>query len=101
MDSRQVNHFEVHQLVVPVLDAVGDYPPAGTPAWCLLGESDPRKWAAVLDAGRHWALRVDCEQTVRAEASRAVAESADWSAVARGVRRRSSGLYIARKRVTT
>lgn len=96
MDSQQVNHFEVHQLVAPVLEAVGDYPPAGTPAWCLLGESDLRKWAAVLDAGRHWALHVDCEQTVRAEASRDVAGAADWSVVARNLRR-SSGVYIPRE----
>ena len=41
----------------------------GTPAWCSLANDDPRKWAALLDASEHWALRVDTCQEARCEAS--------------------------------
>lgn len=58
---------------------------AGTPSWSQLPDTHPDKLSAVLAAGVHHALRIDAEQTVRAEASRAVAATpdVDWSRVAR------------------
>ncbi|RWA15750.1 DUF2742 domain-containing protein [Mycolicibacterium brumae] len=56
---------------------------AGTPAWCELPDDHPDKLAAVLAAGVHHALRVDLAQAARAEASRAVSASTDWSRVGR------------------
>ena len=81
MTSRQVAWWPVHELVAEVLDQVGDWPLLGTPAWCALDDDDPRKWAALLDAAQHWALRLDVEQEARAEASRAIAGAADWRAI--------------------
>lgn len=72
----------------------------GTPAWCLLGDADPAKLAAIYDAAQHWALRVESAQEARAEASRDVSGSADWAAVARSARRHAdavrTGVYIPR-----
>lgn len=58
---------------------------AGTPAWCELPDTCPDKLAAVLAAGVHHALRIDAEQTIRAEASRAVAATpdVDWTRIGR------------------
>jgi hypothetical protein len=99
--ARSVNWLTVHRLVQPILNRVDRWPMAGTPAWVELAYDDPAKWAAVLDAGRHWALRIDCEQEARAEASKAVSAAADWAAVSRellqleGARR--SGVRIERR----
>jgi hypothetical protein len=94
--SQQTSWWSVHEFVEPRLRQVGDWPPVGTPAWCLLGESDPGKWAAILDAAQHWALRVECSQAARAEASRDVSGAADWPAIATKLVQRS-GVYIPRK----
>jgi hypothetical protein len=80
----------------PSLAGVVDYPAAGTPAWCALGDADPRKLAAVLMAGLHDTFQADCRQAALAEASRAVAAAADWSELARQTRARHSGAYIRR-----
>jgi len=56
---------------------------AGTPEWCALDDNDPVKTAALLDAARHWALRVDTCQEAACEASRDISAAADWSTVAR------------------
>jgi hypothetical protein len=93
----QVNHFPVFEFVEARVYDIDDWPLAGTPAWCLLNDDDPAKIAAVLDAGRHWALRLDCEQHVRAEASRAISGSADWAAMSRNLRRGTSRAYIPRR----
>lgn len=81
--SRQVSFWSVHEHVQPYLDAVGSWPMVGTPGWCLLDDNDPVKIAAVYDAARHWALRLELNQEARAEASRAVSTAADWPDVAR------------------
>jgi Protein of unknown function (DUF2742) len=80
--SRQVSWWTVHEFVQPYLDAAGSWPMAGTPAWCLLDDDDPAKWAALLDGAQHHALRVELNQSARAEASRAVSATANWSAIA-------------------
>ena len=79
--SQQVSWWSVHEFVAPLLERVGDYPTAGTPAWCELPDDDLRKWVAVLDAGRHHALRMETAQAAMCEASREISAGADWSAI--------------------
>jgi hypothetical protein len=83
IESQQVSFWDVHMFVQRYLDTAGHYPAAGTPAWCELASGDRRKWAALLAAAVHHVLRVEISQEQRAEASRAVAGSADWTAIAR------------------
>jgi hypothetical protein len=85
--SQAVNWLTVHRWVTPLLESARSWPMAGSVAWCQLPDDDPRKLAAVFDAARHWALRVDACQEARAEASKAVAASTDWSKVATELRR--------------
>jgi hypothetical protein len=68
---------------------------AGTPEWCALEDSDPRKTAALFDAAQHWALRVDSLQEAECAASRDVSAAADWSAIAQHVKDRNE-LYAQR-----
>lgn len=88
--------YEVHQHVEPMLTAVGTWPMAGTPEWCELDDDNPAKLAALLDAARHWALRLDSLQEALAGASRAVSAAADWSELADDIRR-GRGAYIPRR----
>lgn len=83
--SQAVSWWTVHQFVEAALSHadISSWPMAGTPAWCELAEGDPRKWAALFDAGQHWALRVETCQEHSRDAAEVVAESEDWSAVAR------------------
>ena len=61
--SQQVSWWSVHEHTGPVLAGVGSWPTAGTPQWCALPDDDPAKLAALYDAARHWALRVEtCQQ---------------------------------------
>lgn len=83
-ESSQVNWYDgVHLFVKPWLAAVASWPMAGTIAWQLLDDTDPTKWAAILDAAQHHILRLELNQEARAEASRAVSCAADWPEVAR------------------
>jgi Protein of unknown function (DUF2742) len=93
--SRQVDWWSVHIHVQPLLARVGAWPMAGTPAWSDLDDADPAKIAALYDAARHHALRVDTAQTALAEASRAVAAAVNWTVVARAIQRRRD-MYIPR-----
>lgn len=101
LGSRTVDWFAVHTFVVPVLDRVGAWPVAGTLAWSALDDDDPAKIAALFDAARHHALRVDAAQEALAQASRDIAEAVDSQSIARGVLRqewrRTAGVYIPRK----
>jgi hypothetical protein len=42
--------------------------------------------AALLDAARHWALRVETCQEARCEASRSVSTAVDWPAVSKEIK---------------
>lgn len=95
MGSAQVSWWSVHQYVTAVLERIGPYPMAGTPAWCALPDDDPAKIAALLDAAQHWALRMEIGQQQFAEASRDVSGAADWSAIANESSRRRE-VYIPR-----
>jgi hypothetical protein len=85
MSNRQVSWWSVHEFVAPFLDAAA--PMAGTPAWCDLPDDDPLKWIALLDAARHWALRVETCQEAAAQASRDVSAAWDWAAISVAIRR--------------
>lgn len=87
--SQQVSWWSVHEFVVAGLNQVESWPMVGTPAWCSLAHGDPAKWAAILDAAQQWALRVETCQEARCDASRDIAESVDWSRVAREINQRS------------
>ncbi|MCV7053594.1 DUF2742 domain-containing protein, partial [Mycolicibacterium gilvum] len=50
----------------------------------------PVKWAAVLDAGQHWILRVEGWQTADCDASAAISAGADWAATSRLVTQHNS-----------
>jgi Protein of unknown function (DUF2742) len=84
--SRQVNWWQVHLAVAPLLEAVEDWPMVGTQQWCELDDDDPRKLAALLDAAQHWALRVDTCQEAYADAGSAIAAAAPWSRIAQYLR---------------
>ena len=102
VESRSVSWWPVHEFLAAVLAQANEAPPmAGTPAWRALADSDPTKLLALAVAGEHWVLRMETAQEQRAEASKAVAASADWPAVAQEIRQRrearSAGIYIPRQ----
>jgi hypothetical protein len=94
--SQQVSWWSVHEHVTPLLEAAGSWPMVGTPAWCALADTDPRKLAALLDGAQHWALRMDSCQEARADASHAISAALDWPAIANEIFRRR-GVYIPRE----
>ena len=95
LHSSQVSWWSVHEHVTPLLELVGYWPMAGTPEWCALPDG-PVKLAALYDAARHWALRLETSQQAQSEASRDVSAAADWAAVAREMHNRSAR-YIRRE----
>lgn len=86
--SQQVSWSDVHAFVLRRLRTVADWPMVGSPAWCELADPDRVKWASLLDAAQHWALRVEHCQQVEADASSDISAAENWSAVARQVHRR-------------
>jgi hypothetical protein len=86
--SQQVSWLSVHDFVVPRLRRVGDWPMIGSPVWCEQPDSDPVKWASVLDAAQHWALRIETCQQAECEASHHVSAAEDWSAISRAIKGR-------------
>lgn len=99
--SRAVAWWPVHEFMAALLAQANDLPLAGTPAWCSLSDGDPRKLLALAAAGEHHVLRVEMAQEALADASKAIAASTDWYALAHAMRRnelaRRSGTYIARE----
>ncbi|WP_375486907.1 DUF2742 domain-containing protein [uncultured Mycobacterium sp.] len=94
--SRQVSWWRVHEHVTSLLERVGSWPQAGTPEWCDLDDTDPRKAAALFDAAQHHALRVEIAQEARSETSRDIAAAVDWPAIASQIRQRREA-YIPRE----
>jgi hypothetical protein len=100
--SRMVAWWPVHEFIAQALAQANAVPPvAGTPAWQALADTDPLKLLAVAVAGEHHVLRVETAQDQQAEASKAIAESADWPAVAREINQlsnaRRTGIRIERR----
>jgi hypothetical protein len=86
VSSQQVSWWDVHLFVEPLLAEVGDWPMAGTPEWCALDDDDPAKTAALLDAARHWILRVETRQAAECAASSDVSAAADWGQIGQQIR---------------
>lgn len=84
--SQMVAWWSVHEYVTPLLERVGSWPMAGSPGWCLLDDDDPIKLAALFEFAQHHALRIETAQQAKCEASRAISDAADWSAIAKYVR---------------
>ncbi|OBJ35245.1 hypothetical protein A5621_17705 [Mycobacterium colombiense] len=80
--------WEVNEFVTPALRSAGSWPLAGTPAWCDLADDDPVKLASLLDAARHWALRVETCQQARCEASQAISAAHNWAEIGQRIRER-------------
>jgi hypothetical protein len=80
--SRTVDWWEVHLFVERTITKVTSWPMVGTLAWQRLDDRDPAKWAAVLAAGVHHALRLELAQDAMAEASQDISAAADWPALA-------------------
>lgn len=89
IQSQQVSWWDVQTFVDPWLAVVGSWPTAGTPAWCALPDGDPAKIAALCDAARHWALRLELNQEARADASQGVSGAVDWAKLSREIQQRS------------
>ncbi|OBF52529.1 hypothetical protein A5778_15525 [Mycolicibacterium monacense] len=86
---------DVHEFVLPKLRKVGDWPLAGSPAWCALDDRNRIKWASLLDASQHWVLRVEYFQQVECEASHEISAAEDWSTIARVIKDRTE-YFVAR-----
>lgn len=84
--SAQVDWWVVHEYVAPLLDQVKAWPLVGSVEWCQLGDDDPVKLAALFDAARHWALRVETCQQAACEPSHDVSAAADWACIAERIR---------------
>jgi hypothetical protein len=84
--SQQVSWWSVHEFVAAVLDRVGRWPMVGTSTWAALDDSDPAKIAALFDAARHWALKVELNQEATCQAGKAISGAEDWSAIAQTIR---------------
>lgn len=99
IESRQVSWWPCHEFITAAVAQAnyGPLPAAGTPAWCEMADGDPRKLLALAVDGEHHVLRVETAQAARAEASRAIAAAADWSAVAREVQQRTDARATGRR----
>lgn len=97
--SQQIAWFECHQFLQALLEHanVGPLPAAGTPAWCELPDADPRKLIALAEAGVHHALRLDAEQTAKAQASRDISASANWRSIGTQIHAGRGAAYIHRR----
>jgi Protein of unknown function (DUF2742) len=83
VSSQQVSWWSAHEYAAPLLAEAGSWPTVGTPEWCDLAGSDPRKLAAIFDAAQHWALRLETCQQDQCQASRDISAAEDWSAIGR------------------
>ncbi|MFN3003465.1 DUF2742 domain-containing protein [Mycolicibacterium wolinskyi] len=95
--SRQVAWWPVHEFITAMVANANDLPVAGTPSWCALPDSDPRKLLALAVAGEHHVLRTEVGQEHLADAGKKIAASADWSALAQRIQSGRGQAYIPRK----
>ncbi|MCV7159369.1 DUF2742 domain-containing protein [Mycolicibacterium brisbanense] len=99
MDSQQASWWPTHEFITALVNKanLGPLPTAGTPQWCALPDSDPRKLLALAAAGEHWVLRTEIAQEKRAEAGREICAAADWSTLAQRIRNRDNSVYVPRR----
>lgn len=98
--SRTVDWWSVCTFVDSYLEKVGEWPMAGTLAWQALPAGDAAKLAALLDAARHHALRVQLSQEALAEASQGISAVEDWHALGNRLIRRIPESYVPRKKAS-
>lgn len=98
IESRQVSWWPVHQFIAAAVAQANNLPTAGTPAWLALADDDPAKLLALAAAGEHHVLRMEVAQAAQADASKAIADAADWSQVAREIRQGRGAAYIPRRK---
>ncbi|WP_418003355.1 DUF2742 domain-containing protein [Mycobacterium sp. PDNC021] len=95
--TRQVDFYPVHLLVAPILASVESWPIVGTLPWQALADTDPAKWAAVLDVAQYGALHLQLRQETLAESAKELASAENWSALAQRVQNGRGEAYIPRK----
>lgn len=93
--AREIDWYSVAAFAAPLLARFTSLPLPGTPTWCSLPDTDPRKVAALVSVARYWAFDAACRQDAMIQASEAISAAADWAAVARQIRARRSA-YIPR-----
>jgi hypothetical protein len=99
IESRQVSWLPTHEFAASWAAKYGidliddDLPNPGTPRW--FGLPDPHKVAALLLRASKAILHDEGDQQARAEASKAIAGAADWSAISREINQRTA-FYAAR-----
>jgi hypothetical protein len=76
----------VHEFVTPALRRAESWPLAGTPAWCALADDDPVKLASLLDAARHWALRLETCQQASVASSHNISAAHNWGEIGQRIR---------------
>lgn len=98
--SRQVSWFEVYRYAARLAAhhgvALDPQLIPGTPQWCGMPDDDARKLIALILGGVREALTNDARQAATAEASKAIARGADWSAAARRIRQERGSAYVPR-----
>lgn len=101
--SRQVAWFEVYSFAERWcsrhgLDLHGHHTLIpGTPQWCGLPDDDARKLLSLILGGIREALNHEVAQEHRAAASRALASSTDWTALAQRIRTGRGPAHIERR----
>lgn len=100
--SRQVAWFEVYRYAERLSTSHGvgldHLPLPGTPAWCGMDDDDARKLLALVLGGVREALNHDAAQEHLADASKKIATSEDWSALARRIAQGRGNAYVPRRR---
>ncbi len=93
-ESRTVVWVPVHDYATRLATQLGvdlgdRLPYPGTLSWLALPDDSRAKKAAMLLAASQRVLHIEIEQECQAEASRAVAASADWPSIAREAQQRN------------
>lgn len=101
--SRQIAWFEVYSFAQRFaanhdLDLLDINLLPGTPQWCGMPDDDARKLLALVLGGVREALNHDATQEHLADASKKIATSANWSALAKRIAQGRGHAYIPRRK---
>ena len=106
IESKQVSFWPVHEFAASWAAKYGidliddDLPHPGTPRWCGLPNDHPHKVAALVLRGSKAVLHDEGDQQALAEASRDIADAANWAAMARRIRAPRGAAYIPREKAS-
>jgi hypothetical protein len=89
--SQQRDWYSTHEFIEAYQSQanLGPIPAAGTPSWCALDDSDPRKLLALALDGEHHVLRCEVAQIAECAASREISAAWDWGLIGRQIRQRN------------